>query len=301
MTIGGRLGIQLYGKQILSDLTLTHGSGGNLLGLPLERLGIDFIVLGGRAPGETFIDVSGGASVVPVAASALCVLAPKINIITRLSPWCLKPAHIARIGANLDRLSHGRWQLLLDFADTSYAAVAPSMAELSDFAFEVIDTIHGHWRGPVDHDGHFVRSVGRIVGPRPEDPLPKILIELPPEAIEYAGALSDRISGIVVESGNVKSSAGMQDLLHSPVVVRDTTMAANAIVDTLALPADRRPIAGTADSVCDQLMDLMAKANTGNLVVSFPALTTNEIRLFAESLAPQLRPSTTANDIGMEC
>lgn len=286
MPVLQRIGIQLYDRQLPPDSCLAYGEGGGLMDLPFDRLGTDFLLLGGRSPDE---GRTGGGSAVPAFAGALCVSAAGQGIVTRLDPWCFGPAHVARIGANLDRLSGGRWRLLLDFSDPFYAATAPAAAELPLIAVEMIDAVRAHWRGAADFSGRYYRTQGRIVGPRPEYELPPILLKLPSTVGQVGQELGDRIDGMLIAAPCGLARVVEPRLLEAAVVIRESRRAAEAAAGALAVSVAAPPVLGTAEAVAEELAARCAAVGAAELIVSFPAMSGAEIRAFAEMVLPQLR------------
>jgi FMNH2-dependent dimethyl sulfone monooxygenase len=123
----------------------------------------------------------------PILAAALFGMTRSMPFITTVHTSILHPVHVARIGANLDTLSRGRWGVNLvtgsGGADGLFERLAtyPNHDErylMAEEAFEIITQL---WRGErCDFAGKYYRVQGELIGPT--------VIQQPYPAIVTAGA-----------------------------------------------------------------------------------------------------------------
>ena len=123
----------------------------------------------------------------PILAASLFAMSRHIPFITTMHTSILHPAHIARIGANLDTLSRGRWGVNLvtgpGGADHLFENLVnhPDHDERYAMAEEAFAIITQLWRGePCDFAGQYYRVKGDLIGPS--------VVQQPYPAVVTAGA-----------------------------------------------------------------------------------------------------------------
>ena len=123
----------------------------------------------------------------PILAAALFAMTRHIGFITTVHTSILHPVHVARIGANLDALSQGRWGINLvtgaGGADGLFESLSehPGHDERYAMAEEALIIIRHLWRGEsCDFEGTFYKVKGALIGPTP--------VQQPTPAIVTAGA-----------------------------------------------------------------------------------------------------------------
>lgn len=115
----------------------------------------------------------------PVWGAVLATATKHIGIASTLHTKYLAPAVIARMGANLDVVSGGRWawNVVPGTLDDAIVGMEPlDHADRYAHATEAVRAVKTLWasRGePVEFDGRFHRFSGRLVGPHPlQEPWP---------------------------------------------------------------------------------------------------------------------------------
>lgn len=119
-------------------------------------------------------------------APALFAVTDNLGVVTTIYTTTFLPAAIARIGGNLDALSDGRWGWNVvtgipptgEYTGEVFGVDFPAHQDRYDATDELITIVKELWRndGPVDFEGKFHRSKGKIVGPPPvQDPHPLIV------------------------------------------------------------------------------------------------------------------------------
>ncbi|WP_419553802.1 LLM class flavin-dependent oxidoreductase [Candidatus Poriferisodalis sp.] len=110
----------------------------------------------------------------------------RIGVVTTLYTTTYLPAAIARFGANLDVLSGGRWGWNVvtgipprgEYTGEVFGVDFPSHQDRYDAADELITIVKALWTSdePIEFEGEFHRSKGKIVGPKPlQEPWPLIV------------------------------------------------------------------------------------------------------------------------------
>ncbi|MDF2826121.1 MAG: luciferase-like monooxygenase, partial [Mycobacterium sp.] len=115
----------------------------------------------------------------PVWGAVLATATEHIGIASTLHTKYLPPAVIARMGANLDVVSGGRWawNIVPGTMDDAIIGMAPlDHAERYAHATEAVRAVKALWQSrgePVEFEGDFHQFSGRLVGPHPiQEPWP---------------------------------------------------------------------------------------------------------------------------------
>ncbi len=123
----------------------------------------------------------------PILAASLFGMTRHIPFITTVHTSILHPVHVARMGANLDTLSQGRWGINLVTGSGGAAGLFerldthPDHDERYAMAEEAFEIITQLWRGePCEFDGRYYRVKGDLIGPT--------VVQKPYPAIVTAGA-----------------------------------------------------------------------------------------------------------------
>jgi FMNH2-dependent dimethyl sulfone monooxygenase len=236
-----------------------------------ERAGLDYVFLAdGWGPGGPVSEELGIGDLwlfAPLLAGVLIGASEHIKIITTIHQAFLHPLVIARMGANLDALSGGRWGMNAvsgaGFAPDLIGSTSPTTDHdaLYDAAAESMDIALQAWRnqGEVDYHGTYYQAKGRLVGPYPvQHPNPMIVSAGASTAgCEFAGKYASivfipgRASPEMIADRRAKIQdaahrAGRTDtdikiLLHAGVIISDTQAEADALsqrmLDAVSLPA----------------------------------------------------------------
>jgi len=157
-----------------------------------ERIGLDYLFLADRwAPydrASTRAHHQDPMLAAFILGATLIGLTERIGIITTLHTTYFHPAHIARIGANLDRLSGGRWgwNVVTGLTDTEMRMFGFDGEVEHDrryeMATEMIELVKTLWDGMrredawIDWQGKHYTMKGAVVGPAPvQEPFPLLV------------------------------------------------------------------------------------------------------------------------------
>jgi FMNH2-dependent dimethyl sulfone monooxygenase len=123
----------------------------------------------------------------PILAAALFAMTKHIGFITTVHTSILHPVHVARLGANLDTLSRGRWGVNLVTGSGGAEGLFESLDAHPDhderyaMAEEAFAIMTQLWRGePCDVEGRYYRVQGDLIGPT--------VVQQPYPAVVTAGA-----------------------------------------------------------------------------------------------------------------
>lgn len=125
-----------------------------------------------------------------------------IGVISTLHTTHHKPAHVARMGATLDAFSKGRWgwNVVTGFSADEAALFGEEFIEHDHrytMAAEFVDIVLQLWEQhePIDVDGKFYRTRGRIKLPRPAQQPHPLLVSAgaSPAGIEFASRYCDQL------------------------------------------------------------------------------------------------------------
>lgn len=148
-----------------------------------EEIGLDFIFMPDRwspyGPACTAAGFQDPIIHAPLLAASMAAVTREIGIVTTMHTTYHHPVHVARIGANLDALTKGRWGLNIVTGFTSNEGDLFGLDEIPHderyaMADEFLDAVRALWRGgPVDFRGKWFSFHGRLSGPGPlqENPL----------------------------------------------------------------------------------------------------------------------------------
>ncbi|MET8944154.1 LLM class flavin-dependent oxidoreductase [Streptomyces sp. NPDC004542] len=142
-----------------------------------EQVGFDFLFYadGYIGHGEANARIGHGEPRLsaPVWAPVAMMATSHIGVATTLHTRYLPPAVIARLGANLDRLSGGRWawNIVPGTKDDPLIGLPPlEHSQRYAHAAEAVRAVKAIWDagdGEVDFEGEFYRFKGSMMGPRP--------------------------------------------------------------------------------------------------------------------------------------
>jgi FMNH2-dependent dimethyl sulfone monooxygenase len=110
----------------------------------------------------------------PLLAMGIFAVTSHIGVITTFHTTHHKPAHVARMGANLDAFSDGRWgwNIVTGHSADEAALFGDQFIEHDEryaMATEFVEIVERLWaeQEPIDVDGKYYRVQGRIKAPRP--------------------------------------------------------------------------------------------------------------------------------------
>jgi dimethylsulfone monooxygenase len=119
----------------------------------------------------------------PLLAMALFAVTDHIGVITTFHTTHHRPAHVARMGANLDAFSGGRWgwNCVTGHSADEAALFGESFVEHDlryEMAAEFVDVVKQLWteEEPIDFEGTYYKAKGRVKAPRSvQEPQPLIV------------------------------------------------------------------------------------------------------------------------------
>lgn len=200
----------------------------------------------------------------PILAASLFGMTRHIPFITTVHTSILHPVHVARIGANLDTLSQGRWGINLvtgsGGADGLFEHLDayPDHDERYTMAEEAFAIVKQLWRGePCDVEGRYYRVKGDLIGPTTvQQPYPAVVTAgasaaglrftarhadwhfMPGRmAREDALARIDKLQVLCEEEG--RPADGIRIMRHVSMLVRDTAQEAQDATDWLVSLVDQ--------------------------------------------------------------
>ena len=144
-----------------------------------ETVGLDLVLLGdGYAPSSeegTRMGFQDPGLHALILAAPIILATARLGVISTLHSTFFHPAHIARLAANMDWLSGGRWGWNIVNGYRDYEAslfgfqTLPDKANLYEAAAEAIAVIQSLWDPSrrTEHDGPHYRSHGKMKGPYP--------------------------------------------------------------------------------------------------------------------------------------
>jgi dimethylsulfone monooxygenase len=119
----------------------------------------------------------------PLLAMGIFAVTSHVGVITTFHTTHHKPAHVARMGANLDAFSDGRWgwNIVTGHSADEAALFGDQFIEHDEryaMAAEFVEIVERLWaeQEPIDVDGKYYRVQGRIKAPRPvQQPRPMLV------------------------------------------------------------------------------------------------------------------------------
>jgi FMNH2-dependent dimethyl sulfone monooxygenase len=199
----------------------------------------------------------------PMLMMALAAMSSRIGLVSTMHVGLLHPVVVARIGANLDALSGGRWALNIVAGAGGAHELISDVANQGDHderyarASEAMQIITDLWSGEaIDFLGEFYRVKGAMVRPRPvQRPYPALVsagassagIRLAarwahwhfmPGRMDAANARArhDELDRALVETGRAAKS--IRSLRHVSMLVRDTADEAQEVTESLLSEVD---------------------------------------------------------------
>jgi FMNH2-dependent dimethyl sulfone monooxygenase len=237
-----------------------------------EQAGLDYVFLadswGGLGPVTRGFGMADPMLFAPTLAGVLIGASTRIRIITTMHQAWLHPLHVARIGANLDALSGGRWGMNCvsgaGFAPELLSAVTKSTGhdELYEAAAESMEIVLQAWHndGEVDYAGRYFQAKGRLVGPGPvQRPHPLIVSAgASPAGCDFAGRfastvfipgrsdpamIADRRERIRLAADRAgRNGRDIRVLLHASVIVGETQREAEELSAQLRASVDMQGV-----------------------------------------------------------
>ncbi len=200
----------------------------------------------------------------PLLAASLFAMTRHIPFITTVHTSILHPVHVARIGANLDTLSCGRWGINLvtgsGGADRLFENLDthPDHDERYAMAEEAFDIITQLWRGePCDYEGRYYRVKGDLIGPTVvQQPYPAVVTAgASPAGLQFTARYADwhfmpgrmaredalaRIAKLqTLCEAEGRPADGIRVMRHVSMLVRDTAEEAQDVTDWLVSLVDQ--------------------------------------------------------------
>ncbi|ETW97669.1 MAG: hypothetical protein ETSY1_21775 [Candidatus Entotheonella factor] len=199
----------------------------------------------------------------PMLMMALAAMSSRIALVSTMHVGLLHPVIVARIGANLDALSGGRWALNIVAGAGGAHELISDVAEQGDHderyarASEAMEIITHLWSGEaIDFLGDYYRVKGVMVQPRPvQRPHPALVSAgASPAGIRLAARWSnwhfmpgrmaaadararlDELDQALVEAGRPPQS--IRSLRHVSILVRDSADEAQEATEALLSEVD---------------------------------------------------------------
>jgi FMNH2-dependent dimethyl sulfone monooxygenase len=200
----------------------------------------------------------------PILAASLFAMTRHIGFITTVHTSILHPVHVARIGANLDTLSQGRWGVNLVTGSGGAEGLFESLDAHPDhderyaMAEEAFAIITQLWRGePCDVEGRYYRVKGDLIGPTVvQQPYPAVVTAGASAAgLRFTARYADwhfmpgrmtredalariaRLQTLCVAEG--RPADRIRIMRHVSMLVRDTAQEARDVTDWLISLVDR--------------------------------------------------------------
>lgn len=285
-----RIGLHLYGHQLSPTANV---AGAAWPGVALDPLRvadsgaeIDFLLLGGLAPGAVSGIGRADALIVPLAAAALAVTTPGVEIVLRLNGFAFDPAHVARIGGNMARLTRENWMLHLDGEGARWGTALDDAAAATRLR-EFVTVLRQHWSGAADMAGVHLRSRGRMVGPRPATSPPIVL----DAAMAAQPALGDvELQAEAIGFDGLARHQGSRPLLVTcPVILGRSEAEAEAMARECRSMDRDCVLVGTPQAVAERIAATLKGRDVVRLALGFPALRIAEFGMARQGLLPLLR------------
>ena len=205
----------------------------------------------------------GNALMSPLLMTALAAMSRRIGLVSSMHVGLLHPVVVARIGANLDALSNGRWALNIVAGAGGSGELVSDGIDQGDHderyarASEAMEIVTRLWSGDViDFRGDFYRVKGVLVGPRPVQRSHPALVSAgaSPAGIRLAAkwadwhfipgrmdaadarARIDQLEHALAEANRPPGS--VRSLRHVSTLVRDTPREAEELTEWLLSTVD---------------------------------------------------------------
>ena len=199
----------------------------------------------------------------PILMMALAAMSSRIGLVSTMHVGLLHPVVVARIGANLDALSGGRWALNIVAGSGGAEELISDVTHQGDHdaryarASEAMQVVTHLWTGEaIDFRGEFYRVKGALVQPRPvQRPYPALVSAgASPAGIRLAArwaqwhfmpgrmdaadvqARHDELEQALVEAG--RPARSVRSLRHVSILVRDTADEAREATESLLSEVD---------------------------------------------------------------
>lgn len=191
----------------------------------IEGLGLDYAFLADRyspyTPDSTRVGHQDPVVLAYLWGAAIAAHTEHIGIITTIHTSYLHPAHIARIGANLDVLSKGRWGMNIVTGFTANEQQLFGHEGLTDhtarytLADETLSAVKELWRADedIEFSGQSLAFKGHLSGPRPvQDPWPLLVnAGASPSGQDFAVRHCDYVFTVGNDAAQVKELAETLD------------------------------------------------------------------------------------------
>jgi hypothetical protein len=223
--------------------------------------------------------------IVPLAAASLAMTTPGVEIVLKLNGFAFDPAHAARIGGNMARLTRENWMLHLDGEGGRWGAALDATAAAARLR-EFLAALRQHWAGAANLAGEHLRSKGRMVGPRPTKP-PPIVLDAGMAAL-LGGNVDVQAEAIGID--RLARHQGSRPLLVTcPVVLGRNEAEAEAMARECKSLDRAAVLVGTPQAVGERIAAALAGRDVARLALGFAALRIAEFGLARHSLLPLLR------------
>lgn len=192
----------------------------------------------------------------PLLAMGIFAVTSHIGVITTFHTTHHKPAHVARMGANLDAFSDGRWgwNIVTGHSADEAALFGDQFIEHDEryaMATEFVEIVERLWaeQEPIDVDGKYYRVQGRIKAPRPaQQPHPLLVCAgASPAGTQFAADWCDALVTLAKDDDGLRAVDGR---LRALTAVNKRTVGTWPFCVTLVRDGD-----GQAEEEFEQLLE----------------------------------------------
>jgi FMNH2-dependent dimethyl sulfone monooxygenase len=192
----------------------------------------------------------------PLLAMGIFAVTSHIGVITTFHTTHHKPAHVARMGANLDAFSDGRWgwNIVTGHSADEAALFGDQFIEHDEryaMATEFVEIVERLWaeQEPIDVDGKYYRVQGRIKAPRPaQQPHPLLVCAgASPAGTQFAADWCDALVTLAKDDDGLRAVDGR---LRALTAVNKRTVGTWPFCVTLIRDGD-----GQAEEEFEQLLE----------------------------------------------
>jgi dimethylsulfone monooxygenase len=192
----------------------------------------------------------------PLLAMGIFAVTNHIGVITTFHTTHHKPAHVARMGANLDAFSDGRWgwNIVTGHSADEAALFGDPFVEHDEryaMATEFVEIVERLWaeQEPIDVDGKYYRVQGRIKAPRPaQQPRPLLVCAgASPAGTQFAADWCDALVTLAKDDDGLRA---VDDRLRALTAVNKRTVGTWPFCVTLIRDGD-----GQAEEEFGQLLE----------------------------------------------
>jgi alkanesulfonate monooxygenase SsuD/methylene tetrahydromethanopterin reductase-like flavin-dependent oxidoreductase (luciferase family) len=182
------------------------------------------------------------------------------------------------------RLTREHWALYLDGDGSRWNAGLDGVVVAARLR-EFLAALRQHWEGTADFAGHYLRSKGRMVGPRPGS-APSVLLDG-----DMAAALPDvEMQAEVIGIDRLATASDKRAVLAiCPVVLGRSEDEAAAMAQECRSLDLGRCLVGTPEAVGARITAALKGRRVSRLALGFPALRIAEFGMVRRRLLPLLR------------